>query len=120
MIHDLLTDEAMWDALQAKIKTAEFRLNDRDFKTGDVLRLHRGTTAIEASLDVPPTLQRRVTHIVKGPSFGIPVGYALLSLEAKRASLCGACGSHYEYWLGDDGHWCAQATQIRHSLRRPA
>ncbi len=76
-LHDLKTDSEMWDALAAGDKTAEFRRNDRDYRVGDVLTLRRGTTSDE---DVP-SLAYEITHVVVGPAFGIPPGFALLSLS---------------------------------------
>lgn len=76
-------------ALRSGLKTCEFRKNDRDFQVGDVLLLRewdRGSGELGEShwisshyTEATPIL-RGVTHVLAGPAFGIPEGYALLSL----------------------------------------
>ena len=76
-IHDLKTDWEMWQAVAHGEKTAEFRRDDRGYAVGDVLRLfdpYYPSDALHA-------LERVVTHIVRGPAYGIPEGYAMLSFR---------------------------------------
>ncbi len=79
MTHVLETAPAMWLAVRDGVKTAEFRRDDRGFEVGDTLDL-RFITEGGASL------RRRVTHVVRGPIFGIPEGFAMLSLASEAAS----------------------------------
>jgi hypothetical protein len=65
----------MWDAVEDGTKTAEFRKNDRGFEVGDILALMRNDTPGNTRYAT-----RVITHIVRGPAFGIPEGYAMLSL----------------------------------------
>lgn len=68
-------------------KNWEFRKNDRNFEQGDLLRLLQleSTNAIYAPTDEP-----RYTHksilllvmlVVRGPKFGIPEGYCVMSTK---------------------------------------
>lgn len=70
--HVLKTAPDPWLAVRAGVKTAEFRRDDRGFEVGDVLDLRFGA-------EDGPSLKRRITHITRGPLFGIPEGYAVLS-----------------------------------------
>lgn len=58
-------------------KLAEFRKNDRDFQVNDRILLveHDG----ERWLQPYRSVLVRVTHIASGGTFGIPVGFAMLS-----------------------------------------
>lgn len=85
--HRLKTWPEAFDATYRGEKTAEFRKNDRDFEVGDLVTLERWDpeTEVPRPLHVFPDLTlreivKRITHIVYGPDFGIPKGYAMLSL----------------------------------------
>lgn len=69
----LKTEPAMWVAIRDGRKTAEFRRDDRGFEVGDVLQLCYGSDL--------PIIEKCVSHIVRGPAFGIPAGFAMLSLQ---------------------------------------
>ena len=78
MTHELKCDARWFDAVWRAEKTAEVRRNDRDYKSGDRLRL------IEMS-DGEPTgrvLSCVVGHILTHEDFpdGLQPGYAVLSL----------------------------------------
>jgi len=80
-IHFLKTYPEPWHAVQLGLKTAEFRLNDRDYQVGDYLVLqlvdvHEDGTVIKLNRNI----FRQVTHILAN-SFGMPRGYAMLSLH---------------------------------------
>ena len=77
--HFLKTEIDVWEAVAAGAKTAEFRKDDRGFQVGDTLVLLRGTA--RAMVPGSDAIERLVTHIVRGPDFGIPDGYALLSMR---------------------------------------
>ena len=74
--HFLKTDPDAWDAVESGIKTAEFRKMDRDFRVGDALFLFRGMKCDATE----QYIIKRITHIVTGGKYGIPDGYAMLSL----------------------------------------
>ena len=71
--HVLKTAPAPWMSVRAGVKTAEFRRDDRGFEVNDLLDLRCITEGGES-------IVKRITHIVRGPSFGVPDGYAMLSL----------------------------------------
>lgn len=76
-IHDLKCAAGYYEDVEAGRKTAELRLNDRDFALHDIIRLHE----YEYGALTGRTLERRVTHIVwdnNGP--WLAPGYCMLSL----------------------------------------
>jgi hypothetical protein len=77
-VHPLKTDHDPFDALFSGSKTAEYRRNDRDFQIGDQLHLretHKGIFTGRTVIAV-------ITHMQMG--YGIPRGYAMLSLRIFR------------------------------------
>jgi ParB family chromosome partitioning protein len=66
-------------AMHRGAKTAEFRKNDRDFQIGDVLFLREWDPLKEEFTG--QELYRFVTHVVRGPDFDIPEGYAVMSIR---------------------------------------
>jgi hypothetical protein len=79
MIHELKTWPIPFQAVKSGEKKAEFRLDDRGYRIGDVLILREWDPETEAYTD--ERLYRRVTHIVRGGQFGIPSGYVMMSIE---------------------------------------
>jgi hypothetical protein len=79
--HLLKTEQSCWEAIRDGAKTAEFRRNDRGFEVGDELLLR--CVFRNGFVDPNPDflIRRQITHIVRGPAFGIPEGYAMLSLS---------------------------------------
>ena len=65
-------------------KTAEFRLNDRDYRVGDVLWIREWCP--EAGAYTDRSLTRRISHVLSS-GFGLPEGYAMLSLDPEFARL---------------------------------
>jgi hypothetical protein len=83
--HILKTDPDSWDAVDDGRKTAEFRLNDRGFRVGDGLMLLRNPENGDSTSDSVRYLNVKISHMVDGPSYGIPEGYAMLSFaKGKR------------------------------------
>lgn len=82
-IHDLKVHAGVWHALERRVKTWEFRKNDRDFKVGDILllRLYNPETKEYAEPKDRYRLIREVTYVLYGPQFGIPEGYCIMSIE---------------------------------------
>lgn len=89
-VHQLKTWPQVYQAVANGEKTAEFRDNDRNFEVGDVLRLKEFKPELE---DGKYTGQGRytgreidmlVTHILRGPIFGIPEGYVVMSIRYRK------------------------------------
>lgn len=70
----------MWSPLMLGSKSAEFRLNDRDYKESDVLVMRFVDDNGEVSPKHSTLRPFRVNHIVYGPDFGIPEGYCMMSI----------------------------------------
>lgn len=81
--HKLKTYPAPFSYVFIEAKTAEFRYNDRNFQVGDVLILAEWVppSAFKDGYFTGRTVERQVTHVQTG--FGIPDGYAMLSLSSK-------------------------------------
>ena len=75
-VHELKCWPEPFAAMKAGTKTAEFRLNDRGFKVGDVLRLMEFEQCVGLTGDF---IERRITHILDA-GFGMPEHYVMLSL----------------------------------------
>jgi hypothetical protein len=83
--HELKTWPDPFLELKSGKKHHEFRKDDRDFQAGDVLILREYTpppAAGLAGLYTGRMVARRITSITRGPDFGVPEGYAAMSLEA--------------------------------------
>ncbi|KAF1042375.1 MAG: hypothetical protein GAK35_02748 [Herbaspirillum frisingense] len=78
-IHSLKCWPEPFADLLSGAKTHEFRLNDRDYQAGDVLKLQCFDPATEHYTGA--VLQRKVTHVLRD-GFGLPAGYAVLSLSS--------------------------------------
>lgn len=78
-IHELKTMPEYYDAVERGAKRAEYRLNDRGFKVGDVLMLREWT----GSEYTGRRSCYRITHILEGV-YGLPEGYAILSIEPSK------------------------------------
>lgn len=89
MTHELKTDPAVFDAVADGTKTFEIRLDDRGFAVGDTLRLRRTRyTGREMRRNCRPLEYtgeeelRTVTHILRGPVYGLGMGWVIMSLNA--------------------------------------
>lgn len=81
--------QAMWEDL----KTAEFRKNDRNFKVDDILfirEINEEYLHFGQDLYTGRVITAAVTHVLK-ESFGVPPGYAMLSLKIIRKIIGDAC-----------------------------
>jgi len=76
--HDLKCWPVPFDATERGEKRFEFRKNDRCYMVGDTLVLRRWDPHSESYTG--RWLRRRVTYITRGPEFGCPVGYCVMSL----------------------------------------
>jgi len=72
-------------------KTCEYRRDDRGFAVGDTLVLKEFAPAFDDNNrptgggEFSGRVQRRlVTHITRGPSFGVPDGFVVMSLAVGK------------------------------------
>lgn len=78
-IHKLKTWPEPFQAIQDGVKPWEFRKDDRGFSEGDVLILEE--YKLEPEGYTGKIITRIVTYILRGPQFGIPKGYCIMTLE---------------------------------------
>lgn len=86
--HELKTDPEPYRYIKLGLKKAEFRCNDRGFHAGDRLKLKKTTLSHAQRLTgqgglayTGDVLYCKVTHVQIGTGYGIPEGYAMLSIE---------------------------------------
>lgn len=87
MNHELKTDSEVFQALIDGAKTYELRKDDRGFAVGDTLTLRETKhTGAEMAAGAPleytgRTTGRVVTHILRGPIYGLTDGWVILSVK---------------------------------------
>ncbi len=95
-LHVLKTWPEPFAALLDGTKTAEFRRDDRGFQVGDELLLREfdpGAITAAQIYDLSAgysgrEIKRLVSHVVRGPAFGVPDGFAVLSLAVRACYCC--------------------------------
>lgn len=85
MRHNLKTWPSAFVDTEKGVKRAEFRKDDRGFAVDDVLLLCEWDPLI--SRFTGNQLLVVVKHLVRGPSFGIPEGYVVMSIEKQPPSV---------------------------------
>jgi hypothetical protein len=85
--HELKTDPEPFNEVWNGRKLAEFRENDRDFRVGDALILREYDRTSGTYLG--RRIRASISHALYGPDYGIPAGYAMLSMQLE--------------WRGNDG-----------------
>lgn len=78
-IHELKVWPDMFKEIWNGTKTHEFRKNDRDFKSGDHLHLREFNPVGE--IYSGNSVSAIITSISYGPEWGIPEGYAVMSIR---------------------------------------
>jgi len=86
--HNLKTDSDVFKSVQCGDKTFEIRKDDRGFQVGDYLVLLETKYTGEQMKSEPasPMLYtgeacvRRVTHILRGPKYGLREGWVIMSV----------------------------------------
>lgn len=81
MKHNLKTWPEVFQPLLDGRKTAEFRKDDRTYKfeVDDALEFREWDPESESFTGRKTS--RLVTHVLRGPAFGVPEGYVVLSLN---------------------------------------
>ena len=100
MVHELKTDAEVFQAVLDGKKTYEIRKNDRNFQVGDELHLketvytgeemkarHNGAYPGEMIPGMPleytgRCIARYVTHVLRGPIYGLASGWCILSIAS--------------------------------------
>lgn len=86
--HELKTDPEAFDAVDRREKTFEIRFNDRDFQVEDALILRRTKhtgAAMKAGAPLEYTggsVRVVVSHILRGPIYGLQNGWVILSFTS--------------------------------------
>ncbi len=80
--HNLKTWKVFFHQTWIGKKTAEMRLNDRDYQPGDFLNQHE--YAPEDGTYSGRVVRQKITHVVRGPVFGLAEGWAMLSTVILR------------------------------------
>lgn len=78
--HYLKTETEYYQAVEEGIKTFELRINDRDFKVGDVVHLKEVVQGVITGRELPP---KAIKYILYGGSFGFGLekGFCILQLS---------------------------------------
>lgn len=86
-LHELKTNPDVFNAVKTGQKTFEIRLDDRGYEVGDQLllkqTLHTGEQ-MKAGMPLEytgSTFGARITHILRGPIYGLQAGWVILSFR---------------------------------------
>ena len=89
--HILKTDRQPFEDVAGNRKHFDIRKDDRNFQIGDVLILQKTAhTGEEMKTHNYPLVYtgdicvRLVTHIMRGPRYGLAEGYVIMSLEPRN------------------------------------
>jgi hypothetical protein len=109
MLHRLKADTDAFREVLLGTKRAEFRRDDRvpRFAAGDELQL----VEIRGGVPTGSTLHVRVTHVVRGPAYDVPAGYAMLSIAKLTVPDLVARVRHYvdvASELAGEAEWCGR------------
>lgn len=77
--HYLKTWTVPWHDIEAGRKPFEYRKHDRDYRVGDILVLEEYEP--NEGIHTNKALERRVTYLLPGGTFGVPEGYCVMGLE---------------------------------------
>ncbi len=86
MRHKLKVDPLAFDELAAGRKSFEIRKDDRGFAVGDILMLQQTVNTGDEMAKGKPLVYTGelecvvVTHIIRGPSYGVAEGWAVMSI----------------------------------------
>ena len=80
--HNLKCEPPFFEDVTEGRKPFEVRRNDRGYRVGDVLRLHRFTVEEGYTPDTPPTI-RHVSYMLEGVEWGLRAGFCVLGLTTE-------------------------------------
>jgi hypothetical protein len=79
-VHDIKIEELHFSDVEKGIKKSELRLNDREYKAGDVLMMREWNPLIGLYTD--RVIHAVITHVYPGPN--LPKDYVILSLRLMK------------------------------------
>ena len=82
MKHDLKCWPEPFEKMWRGLKTFEYRRDDRGFQVGDVLNLREWDNEIGSYTGSFRLMA--VTYILRGPDFGVPTGFVIMSIRPVR------------------------------------
>jgi hypothetical protein len=80
-IHDLKCWPVPYEAIVTGEKTFEWRMNDRDYRVGDILVLHEYNPNNDRLKYTGRMTAALITYILGNGEFGIPEGYCIMSIR---------------------------------------
>lgn len=84
VVHELKTIDPHYEDIVEGLKTFEMRRDDRAYAAGDVLHLRQYDPKLDAYSGYG--FRVRVTHLLRGPCFGLADGWVIMSIAAEDAS----------------------------------
>ena len=112
--HELKIDPGTLDPIIRGEKTFDVRRDDRDFAVGDDLTL-RETVSSRLDMRVGGwpleytgrEWKGRITHVLRGPNYGVQEGYSVLSIapEEARGNLLRKVAENFSIENKEDGVW---------------
>jgi hypothetical protein len=74
--HYLKTETVYYQAIEKGYKKFEYRKNDRDFKTHDILHLQETVNGEYTGRELPPLA---IKYILYGGIYGLPEDYCIMN-----------------------------------------
>lgn len=81
IVHQLKTWPVFFERIYTGEKPFEIRKNDRDFQSGDTLRLSEFDN--ETSQYTGRVILRTITYVMQGGAFGLEAGFVCLGLKGE-------------------------------------
>lgn len=75
--HELKTETEFYQAFEKGLKTFELRVNDRDFKVGDMVTLIEVVSGVITGRRI---FAKEIKYILYGGQFGLPETHCILQL----------------------------------------
>lgn len=75
--HRLKTETHYYQLVEAGIKTFELRINDRNFRVGDMITLYETVQGVATGRELPP---KEIKYILEGGRFGLPATHCIIQL----------------------------------------
>jgi len=96
--HELKTWQPYFDLLKKDIKPFELRKDDRDYQTGDILKLNEYDPKTEKYSG--ESVSKLVVFILRGGQFGIENGYCAIGLKQLSSKVEGEKSAEIQFLVG--------------------